>query len=214
MLLNKTAKQKINILEVKKAIYYARKYHGFQLRQSGEPYYSHPLEVAYQIADHIFKTDILVTSILHDVLEDTVFTKEMIQDLFSVTIAEQVECLTRIKLDRKISSGELVELLWKQKKEDLLLIKYFDRLHNIQTVWAKPLEKIFKIVRETFKEFISLGIYFEASIPSLINANETLLKLCYQQLSVKRHLRLNLVNSSENTFQLPPLNLQNEKFQT
>lgn len=56
----------VDILEVKKAIYYARKYHGTQMRQSGEPFYSHPIEVACMISDYLFRTDILVTSILHD----------------------------------------------------------------------------------------------------------------------------------------------------
>lgn len=43
----------VDVLEVKKAIYYARKYHGSQMRQSGEPYYSHPIEVAYMVSDYL-----------------------------------------------------------------------------------------------------------------------------------------------------------------
>ena len=65
-LLNETSASKVDITEVKKAIYYARKYHGKQMRESGEPYYSHPLEVAYMVSDYIFKTDIIVASILHN----------------------------------------------------------------------------------------------------------------------------------------------------
>ena len=67
--LNEKTDNKINIIEIKKAIYYAKKYHGDQKRLSGEPYYSHPLEIAYNIADCFFTTDILVTSILHDTIE-------------------------------------------------------------------------------------------------------------------------------------------------
>ncbi len=48
------------------------------MRQSGEPFYSHPIEVAYMISDYLFRTDILVTSILHDTIEDTELTKEKI----------------------------------------------------------------------------------------------------------------------------------------
>ena len=77
LLLNEIAKDPVNIQEVKKAIYYAKKYHADQKRKSGEPYYCHPVEVAYMVADRCFKTDILVTSILHDVIEDTTFTEEM-----------------------------------------------------------------------------------------------------------------------------------------
>ena len=54
----------VDIHEVKKAIYYAKKYHSDQKRQSGEPYYSHPIEVAYMVTDYCFKTDIIITSIL------------------------------------------------------------------------------------------------------------------------------------------------------
>ena len=91
LLLNETRKYKVDILEIEKAIYYAKKYHGSQKRLSGEPYYTHPLEVAYNVADYLFKTDVLVTSILHDTIEDTKLTKETISDIFSSVIANQVE---------------------------------------------------------------------------------------------------------------------------
>jgi len=203
------------MLEIKKAIYYAKKYHNFQMRQSGEPYYSHPLEVAYNIADYIFETNILVTSILHDTIEDTVLTKEMIDCIFGSVIAEQVEALTRIKINEKISAGELVDLLFKQEREDLLLIKYFDRLHNMQTISAKSYEKISKTVEETFKKFISLSIYLEASLPKLLKTNEDLLNLCCQQLLIKQPYLSPycVMKISEDTFQLPFLTVQNEKFQ-
>ncbi|NDA90820.1 MAG: bifunctional (p)ppGpp synthetase/guanosine-3',5'-bis(diphosphate) 3'-pyrophosphohydrolase, partial [Alphaproteobacteria bacterium] len=88
--LNEKAKKKINVLEVKKAIYYAKKYHGAQKRETGEPYYSHPLEVASMVSDYLFRTDILVTSILHDTIEDTDLTFEVIQTEFSPLVANQV----------------------------------------------------------------------------------------------------------------------------
>ncbi len=68
----------------------AKKYHGTQRRQSGELYYSHPIEVAYKVADFRFTTDVLVTSILHDTIEDTELTKEMIATIFNSRIATQV----------------------------------------------------------------------------------------------------------------------------
>jgi (p)ppGpp synthase/HD superfamily hydrolase len=148
--------------EIKKAIYYAKKYHGEQKRQSGEPYYSHPIEVAYMISDYLFRTDIIVTSILHDTIEDTELTFEMIDSIFGSLVAKQVMDLTRIKEDsHKISSAETVELLFKQKKYDLLLIKLFDRLHNMQTIGVKSPEKIKKIVEETLLIFLALAAYLE-----------------------------------------------------
>ena len=66
-----------NVLDYKlinKAIYWAKKYHGEQKRKSGEPYYTHPLEVAYMISEHKLKTNVIVASILHDIIEDTEVT--------------------------------------------------------------------------------------------------------------------------------------------
>ena len=159
LLLNKQAIQQIDITEVKKAIFYAKKYHADQMRQSGEPYYSHPLEVAYMISDYLFRTDIIVTSILHDTLEDTDLNYEMIESLFGSIVAGQVEDLTRIKEDQKITSAEMVESLWIQQKYDVLLIKQFDRLHNMQTIGAKSPEKIQKIIKETMSTFTVLAAY-------------------------------------------------------
>ncbi len=154
----------VSVLEVKKAIYYAKKYHGSQMRQSGEPFYSHPIEVAYMISDYLFRTDILVTSILHDTIEDTELTKEKILQEFGEKIANQVMDLTRIKKNGiKSSSAEMVEMLYKEKKHDILLIKLFDRLHNIQTIGAKSPEKAKKIINETLISFIVLMPYLGIS---------------------------------------------------
>ncbi|EER22268.1 HD domain-containing protein [Rickettsia endosymbiont of Ixodes scapularis] len=163
VLLNETAQVKVDINEIKKAICYAKEYHANQKRQSGEPYYSHPLEVAYMVADYLFRTDILVSSILHDTIEDTELTKEMVAQVFGDLVARQVEDLTRIKGDRKISSAEMIETLYQEKKHDILLIKLFDRLHNMQTITAKSPEKIKKIVLETASYFIILAPYFGIS---------------------------------------------------
>ncbi|WP_341747695.1 HD domain-containing protein [Candidatus Tisiphia endosymbiont of Dascillus cervinus] len=76
--MNQEVNRSIDLEEVRKGIYYAKKYHGSQMRQSGEPYYSHPLEVAYMISDYLYRTDIIVTSILHDTIEDTTLNEKMI----------------------------------------------------------------------------------------------------------------------------------------
>ena len=72
--------------------------------------------------------------------------------------------------------------MWLEKKVELLLVKYFDRLHNLQTINSKPLEKISKTIEETFKQFISLSLYLKGSIPGLYNTNKYMLDLCFQQL--------------------------------
>ena len=173
-----------NVLDfeiINKAVYWARKYHGDQKRKSGELYYTHPLEVAYMVSDYNLKTDIIVTSILHDTIEDTELTFEMIENGFGTVIANQVMDLTRIKeYGCKISAGKLTELLWEQKKYDVLFIKQFDRLHNIQTIKSLPPEKIKKIIEETISTFIVLAMYL--GIPECKNE---LIRNCYEALGVK-----------------------------
>ncbi|MFU7502481.1 MAG: HD domain-containing protein [Candidatus Tisiphia sp.] len=166
LILNKHIKDKVDIIEIKKAIYYARKYYADQKRQSGEPYYSHPIEVAYMVATYtaqtrprFFRTDMIVTSLLHDCLEDTNITEETINIIFGSKVANQVQDLTRIKLEKKISVVEMINSLFIQGKSDILIIKIFDRLHNMRTLYAKSSEKIDKTVNETLCYFVPLAMH-------------------------------------------------------
>lgn len=157
----------IDIIEVKKAIHYAKKYHGSQMRQSGEPFYSHPIEVAYMLATYTalslpqyFRTDLIITAILHDTIEDTELTESIIVDAFDTRIASQVADLTRIRVTGKISAGEMVKILYTDTKIDLLLIKLCDRFHNLQTLKAKLPQKAEKTIMETLERFMSLSMCF------------------------------------------------------
>ncbi len=187
-LINEKAIEKIDILEVKKAIYYAKKYHGDQKRQSGEPYYSHPLEVAYMLAEcsredrkKYFRTDLIVTSILHDTIEDTSLTFEIIKNIFGEVVASQVMDLTRIKADgQKISAADIVNSLWTQKKFELLFIKQLDRLHNLQTIQAKSQDKVQKIIDETFNTFVVSAIGTEDK-----HLEKAIYTLCCKTLSIE-----------------------------
>lgn len=186
ILLNKQVAHPVDIKEITKAIYYAKKYHGKQMRQSGDPYYSHPIEVAYLVAKYtaqeipkLFKTDMIVTSLLHDTIEDTTLTEEMIARIFGSKIASQVEGLTRVKPYGKISAKETLNLLFQQQQYDVILVKLFDRLHNLQTLEVKSPEKTMKIIKETMGHFITLCAYLE--VPT---AEQQLIKLCHQNLSI------------------------------
>jgi len=204
--LNEVAVKKVDITQVRKAIYYAKKYHGEQKRQSGEPYYSHPLEVAYMVSSYLFRTDIIITSILHDTIEDTELTFEKIQEIFGGVVAGQVMDLTRIKEDgRKISSSEMVESLWLQKKYDVLLIKQFDRLHNIQTIGAKSPEKIKKIMEETVNTFLLLAAYL--GIPEY---QEELRQMCAKIIAPDKNYLQNKKTFISDNYQLPSLDFENE----
>ena len=197
-----------NILDfdlINKAIYWARKYHGDQKRKSGEPYYSHPLEVAYMISEHNLKTDVIVASILHDIIEDTEVTVGMIIDNFSWRIAEMVDMLTRDRPDgTKLTIEEIITNAYKKADKEVLLIKLIDRLHNIQTIGIKFLDKQIKESKETLNNFITLAMYLEN-----ITLEKSISYLCHQISSDKK--KINQINfiynflKQEDSYQLPSL---------
>lgn len=147
-----------NVLDfelINKAIYWARKYHGDQKRKSGEPYYSHPLEVAYMISDYNLKTDVIVASILHDIIEDTEVTAGMILDNFGWRTAEMVDRLTRDRPDgTKLTIEEIITNAYQKEDQEVLLIKFIDRFHNTQTIHNIPLKKQIATALETLNYII------------------------------------------------------------
>jgi (p)ppGpp synthase/HD superfamily hydrolase len=154
-----------NVLDfalINKAIYWAKKYHGDQKRKSGEPYYTHPLEVAYIISEYQLKTDVIVVSILHDIVEDTEVTVKMIQGTFGQRIAEMVDRLTRDRLDgTKLSVEQILNNAYNNKDKEVLLIKVIDRLHNMQTISAKNIEKQKRDADQTLSLFIAFCLELE-----------------------------------------------------
>ena len=147
---------------INKAIYFAKKYHDGQLRKSGEPFYSHPLEVAYIISDYNLKTDVIAASILHDVVEDTEVTVEMIQVAFGQRVAEMVDRLTRDRPDgSKLSIKEIISRAYKNGDKEVLLIKIFDRLHNLQNIHYLTKDKQLTTAKETLNTVLLAATYLE-----------------------------------------------------
>lgn len=172
--------------QINKAIYWAKKYHEDQVRKSGEPFYSHPLKVAYMISDYNLKTEVIVASILHDIIEDCEVTVSMILDAFGCRVAQMVDRLTRDRPDgNKLSVEEILNNAYQLKDKDVLLIKLFDRLHNMQTIHAKSPEKIKKTTEKTFKKFLILSIYLGERISGMLKIEENVAQLCYQNLPIK-----------------------------
>lgn len=171
-----------NVLDfdlINKAIYWAKKYHGEQKRKSGEPYYSHPLEVAYMISEYKLKTDVIVASILHDIIEDTEVTAGMIVDNFGWRITEIVDMLTRDRPDgSKLSVEELLNNAYQKQDEEVLLIKLFDRLHNLTTLDAMTDKKKKKIALETLSSFLALALAFDEQ------GDQIIAKLCLNHLQL------------------------------
>lgn len=140
---------------INKAIYFAKEYHAGQVRKSGEPFYTHPLEVAYIVSDYNLKTEVIVTSILHDILEDTEATESMLAEVFGSRIAEMVDRLTRDRSDgSKLSVEQVLRNAWFQNDKEVVLIKIVDRIHNISTVNYLSPEKQKEQVTETIKNFL------------------------------------------------------------
>ena len=205
-----------NVLDfglINKAIYWARKYHGDQKRKSGEPYYFHPLAVAYMISDYNLKTDIIAASILHDLVEDTEVTVDMIQGTFGERIAEMVDRLTRDRPDgTKLTVEQVLNNAYHLKDKEVLLIKLFDRLHNIQTIGGLSVEKTEKAISETLKNFITLSIYLGEKVSGLLEIEKMLTELCYQSISVRQPQVQNQQMIFEDSFQLLSPNFQNDLF--
>ena len=123
-----------------RAYVYGLKKHGTQLRASGDPYFSHPVEVAGILAEMRLDTSSIVTGLLHDTLEDTDATRDEIARLFGENVARLVDGVTKLsRLEVQSESTKEAENLRKlvlAMSSDIrvLLVKLADRLHNMRTL--------------------------------------------------------------------------------
>jgi guanosine-3',5'-bis(diphosphate) 3'-pyrophosphohydrolase len=149
---------------VQKAIDFAIKYHEGQLRADGQPYYTHPVEVATILAE--FKMDIgsIVTAILHDTLEDTEATLDLIKKEFGAEIAYIVNGVTKLeKINFRTDTERQAEnfrkfLLAISDDIRVLFVKLADRLHNIRTLHhIKKDHKRARIAKETMDIYAPLA---------------------------------------------------------
>lgn len=153
---------------VKKAYEYAANLHSGQRRQSGEPYISHPLNVAYILTEMHADKDTICAGLLHDTLEDTSTTKEDISHDFNQNIANLVDGVTKLskmnfssKQDqnyantRKIITGITEDVR-------IIIIKLADRLHNMRTLQFKSEFKQKENSIETMEIFVPLAYYIGA----------------------------------------------------
>ncbi len=171
---------KLDFVLINKAIAWAKKYHDGQFRKSGEPYYTHPLEVAYMVSDYLLKTDVIVTSILHDIVEDTEVTAGMILDNFGRRIEKMVDMLTRDRPDgRRISVEDIMKHAIKVQDKEVILIKVMDRLHNTQSIHGLSVEKQQANARETLANFLLAATDID------LNIEQTFVTLCFDVLGVK-----------------------------
>ena len=163
-LLSKVAEYNIEGLEmIKKAYYYAEELHKGQKRQSGEDYITHPLNVAYTLAEMYADTDTLCAALLHDTLEDTEITKEQIAIDFNDDVANLVDGVTKIsrmnfatKQDQNLANTrKIITSITNDVR--IIIIKLADRLHNMRTLQFKSELKQKENAKETLLLYVPLA---------------------------------------------------------
>ena len=146
-----------------KAYDYAMQKHSAQQRASGDPYFSHPLEVADILIDMKLDEETIVVALLHDTIEDTDATRKEIDELFGHQIGSLVDGLTKIKrlelVSKKAQQGENLRRLLLAVSDDIrvLLVKLADRLHNMRTLHHVKIAKRARIAQETIEIYAPLA---------------------------------------------------------
>ncbi|MBQ7718803.1 MAG: bifunctional (p)ppGpp synthetase/guanosine-3',5'-bis(diphosphate) 3'-pyrophosphohydrolase [Clostridia bacterium] len=149
--------------KLQRAYEFARELHRDQKRVSGEPYITHPLEVAHILADLQMDSSAVIAAILHDVVEDTSCTLQEISDQFGAEVAMLVDGVTKLDLIQFTNKEEQqIESLRKMflamaKDVRVILIKLADRLHNMRTLRNIPPEKQRIKARETLEVYAPLA---------------------------------------------------------
>ena len=148
---------------VAKAFEYAKRAHSGQERASGEPYFSHPYEVANILMDMELDIPTIVAALLHDVIEDTECTYEDIEKEFSPEVAMLVDSVTKLSRmefrSREEQQAESLRKMMLAMARDIrvILIKLADRLHNMRTLQFRPPEKRVSTAKETLEIYAPLA---------------------------------------------------------
>jgi guanosine-3',5'-bis(diphosphate) 3'-pyrophosphohydrolase len=161
--LSSTYLSKVQIDLLKHAYIVARDAHDGQMRSSGDPYITHPVAVAINLAQMHLDHETLMAALLHDVIEDTEVTKDELAELFGHTVAELVEGvskLDKLKFDNKEEmQAENFRKMVLAMVQDIrvILIKLADRTHNMRTLGALRPDKRRRIARETLEIYAPIA---------------------------------------------------------
>src|ERR1700751_3479874 len=146
-----------------RAYVYAMKAHGSQTRASGDPYFSHPLEVTPILTDFKIRAATISAALWHDTIEDPEATRAEIDQIFGSEIGALVEGLTKLKrlelVSRESKQAKNLRKLLLAISDDVrvLLIKLADRLHNMRTLEFVPPESRHRIAEETLDIYAPLA---------------------------------------------------------
>jgi len=151
------------IYSILQAYKFAEQCHEGQIRQTGEPYITHPLAVATILAEMHLDHEGIMAALLHDVLEDTHVNKKELKDLFGNTVADLVDGLTKLdeiettsRAERQADSFQKMTLAM-SKDVRVMLIKLADRLHNMRTLQGLSPEKRRRVARETLEIYAPIA---------------------------------------------------------
>ena len=176
---------------IERAYHFSEKCHLGQMRQSGDPYITHPLAVANILADMRMDHESLMAALLHDVIEDTGVTKGQISRRFGRTVADLVDGVSKLgevaSASRAEQQAESFQKMTLAMSRDIrvMLVKLADRLHNMRTLGMLSPEKKRRIARET------IDIY--APIAQRLGINDVRLEfedLGFAAMYPLRHRRL------------------------
>ena len=149
---------------INRAYVFSVQKHGSQKRASGDPYFSHPIEVAGILTDFNLDDQTIVTALLHDTIEDTLVTYDEIESAFGRDVARMVDGVTKLSKIEAMSENERAAenlrkfLLAMSDDIRVLLVKLADRLHNMRTLhFIKNEAKRRRIARETMDIYAPLA---------------------------------------------------------
>lgn len=160
--------------------FFAARAHEGQKRRSGEPYVCHPIKVAEILASEVhFNLPVLEAAVLHDVIEDTDTDKSTVAEAFSDEVADLVDGVSKLEKEKNISPQELQARTFAklvqamQADPRVVMIKFADRMHNMQTLGALRPEKRRRIAQETLDVYVPiatrLGMYvFKTRLEELV----------------------------------------------
>lgn len=203
-----------------RAYVYSLRAHGTQKRESGDPFFSHPVEVAGILTQFKFDSLTIAAALLHDTVEDTVATIEDIEKNFGSEVAHVVDGVTKIsKLELKSENTKQAENLRKlvlAMASDIrvLFVKLADRLHNMRTLhFIKNPERRRRIARETLDIYAPL-----ASRVGVQKIKETFEDLAFHELNPQAYemmdKRLNYLRTESGSWKGDPVQEIVENFQT
>ncbi len=148
---------------LKKAYDMACEAHKGDVRLTGEPFISHPIAVAYTLAEMGLHINVVVAGLLHDVVEDSAFEVEEVRERFGDDIASLVDSVTKLKRTVKYRGveryAENLRKMFLAMASDVRVVfmKFADRLHNLQTLYGQPKHKQERIARESLEIYAPIA---------------------------------------------------------